>query len=363
MTELTANIRPGHEVDPQTLYPFLVKNLPDLQGAASAADLRLTKFAGGYSNLTYRLELGNYDMVLRRPPFGANIKSGHDMEREYRILSGLKPLYAAVPRPILYSDDLTVMAAPFYLMERANGVIFYENPPAGLDTSPAVMERISTSLIDNLVTIHSLDYASSPELSSLARSGGNYVERQIKGWLDRYSRARTDDLPTLERTGSWLLENMPADAATCLIHNDYKYDNVMLDPQDLTRVVAVLDWEMATIGDPLMDLGTTLGYWIEPNDPEYLLKVRTRASVWPGNLDRTAVVQYYALKSGREISDPVFYFAYGMFKIAVIIQQIYARYKQGYSADERFSQLGFAVKALGDTAALAIEKKRIDHLG
>ncbi|HEX2914387.1 MAG TPA: phosphotransferase family protein [Chloroflexia bacterium] len=354
MSEQNATPRSLKELDEPNLQAYLAKNLPETQDAPFS----VKRYPHGYSNLTFQIQFGTHDMVLRRPPIGANIKSGHDMEREYRVLSGLAPIYSKAPRPVLYCEDSTVTGAPFYLMERVDGVILRNKPPEGL--TPEVMGQISRAFIENLADIHALDYTTT-ELKNLGRPGG-YVNRQITGWRDRYARAKTDEIPSLERAGKWLEENAPADSASCLIHNDYKYDNVVLDRNDLTRIIAVLDWEMATIGDPLMDLGTTLAYWIDPDDPEELQKARDGSTLWPGNLNRAQLVQQYALKSGREVGNIVFYYVYGLYKIAVIAQQIYARYKQGYSTDERFGRLIYLIKLVGNSAALAIEKQRIDQL-
>ncbi|GAC1368472.1 MAG: phosphotransferase family protein [Ktedonobacteraceae bacterium] len=328
--------------------------------AFDAASFSVERFTQGYSNLTYLLHIGERELVLRRPPIGATIKSGHDMAREYRLLSGLYPIYPKVPRAVLYSDDLSVLGAPFYIMERVKGVVLQREPPAGLALSPETMEQISRAFIENMVVIHELDYTTT-ELKSFARPG-SYVERQISGWLDRYQKAKTDDLPELERAGRWLASYHLPDAGSSLIHNDYKYDNLMLDPDNLAHIVAVLDWEMATIGDPLMDLGTSLAYWVQQDDPAELQAARMGMTNRPGNFSRPQLVHEYALRSGREAGEIVFYYVYGLFKIAVIAQQIYARYKKGVASDERFAQLPRLIQAEGITAVQAIEKNRIDQL-
>lgn len=352
-------------VDITRLDSFLRTHLNDdkmLDDAANTgnANLSVERFTQGYSNLTYLLRIGQRELVLRRPPVGANIKSGHDMAREYQLLTNLYPIYPKVPRTILYSDDLTILGAPFYIMERVKGIILQKDPPANLTLNPPTLERLSHAFIENLATIHNLDYATT-DLKNLARAG-SYVERQITGWLDRYTKAKTDDLPTIERVGRWLADHHLPDSGSSLIHNDYKYDNLMLDRSDLARIIAVLDWEMATIGDPLMDLGTTLAYWVQPDDPIELQSATAGITNWPGNFNRTQLAEQYALHSGRTISNIVFYYVYGLFKIAVIVQQIYARYKKGFSSDTRFGQLHLFVQALGITASQAIEKDRIDQL-
>lgn len=353
----SAPVRAGEELDNSKLYTYLRSQLDNL---ADSDDFSVEQFPNGSSNLTYRVRWGANDWVLRRPPFGANIKSGHDMEREYRILSGLTPIYSKAPRPVVYCADAAVLGAPFYLMGRVEGVIIRNPPPPGLSITPAVMEQVSRSVIENLAAIHALDYTQT-DLKNFARPG-SYVERQISGWIDRYAHAKTDDIPSIERVATWLVDHKVRDSGSSLIHNDYKYDNLILAADDLPKIMAVLDWEMATIGDPLMDLGTSLGYWVEPNDPEELRTIQSGATIWPGNFDRAQLLQYYALASGRELEDPVFYYVYGLFKIAVIVQQIYARYKKGLTTNPRFARLNRYAQVLCDTAVLAIEKKRIDRL-
>jgi len=348
-------IRAGEELNIAPLQAYLQKQISDLAGS-----LFVQQFPSGYSNLTYLLRCGERELVLRRPPFGMKIKTAHDMAREYRILSSLIQAYPKVPRPLLYCDDESIIGAPFYVMERVKGVILRAKPPSGTNLSPELMRRISESCIDNLAEIHQIDFTKAG-LSDLGKPEG-YIERQIRGWTQRYQNARTDDVPEIERVIEWLSANLPPESGAALIHNDYKYDNLVLDPNDLSNIIAVLDWEMATIGDPLMDLGTTLGYWIEPDDPPEMRMSGLIPSFGRDNLNREQLVARYAEKSGREISNIIFYYAYGLFKIAVIVQQIYSRYQQGLTQDKRFAPLIHVVRACGKMAALAIEKGRITRL-
>lgn len=350
-------IRVGEELPEQILLDYLKQHLSDLDGP-----LTIEQFPAGFSNLTYLLRIGDRELVLRRPPIGAKIKTAHDMSREYRILSHLHPVYPKVPRPLLFCEDETVLGAPFYVMERVKGIILRAHPPRGLDLSPETLRRLSEVFVDNLAEIHAIDY----EAAGLAGLGSpqGYVERQVTGWTKRYYNARTDDVPEIEQLATWLHEHLPPDSPrSSLIHNDYKYDNLVLAPGDLTRVVAVLDWEMATIGDPLMDFGTTLGYWVEPTDPEEWQQYGFVLTKLPGNFTRSELLDYYSRRTGREIPNPVFYYAYGLLKIAVIVQQIYARYQKGLTKDPRFARLGDLVKACGRLAQCAIANKRIDRLG
>ncbi|HEU4767674.1 MAG TPA: phosphotransferase family protein [Pyrinomonadaceae bacterium] len=349
-------VRAGEELPQHALLEYLKQHL-DLDGP-----ITVEQFPAGFSNLTYLLRIGDRELVLRRPPIGAKIKTAHDMWREYRILAQLCQVYSKVPRPILYCDDETVLGAPFYVMERVTGIILRAQPPRGIDLSPETMRRLSEVFVDNLAEIHGIDY----DAASLADLGSpqGYVKRQVEGWTRRYYNARTDGVPEVEQLATWLHEHLPPDSSpSALIHNDYKYDNLVLSPDDLTRVVAVLDWEMATIGDPLMDLGTSLGYWVEPTDPEEWQKYGFVLTKLPGNFTRRELLDYYCLRTGREVRDPVFYYAYALLKIAGIVQQIYARYQKGLTKDPRFAQLGALVRACGRLAQRAIETNRIDGLG
>lgn len=284
------------------------------------------------------------EFVLRRPPFGSKVKSAHDMSREYRVLSKLHAAYSPAPKVLLYCDDESVIGGPFYLMERIRGVIIRKDPPAGLPFPPETARRVSESFTDNLAQLHSLDYEAIG-LGDLGKPQG-YLERQVRGWTERYHAAKTDEFPEVERISQWMKERMPMQSAATLIHNDYKYDSVVLDPTDITKIVGVLDWEMCTIGDPLSDLGGALAYWIDPGDPGELQKIRWCPSASPGSLTRAQLAERYALASGRDVSDLVFYLVFARFKIAVIVQQIYFRYQQGLTKDARFAAMADVVKIL-----------------
>lgn len=349
-------VREGEQLDWVKLLAYLRVRMPDV-----GSEVEVEQFPSGFSNLTYLVRIDDKEYVLRRPPFGAKIKTAHDMGREFLILSRLYPIYPKVPRPILYCDDESVLGAPFYLMERVKGVILRARPPAGLTLSPEIARRLSESFIETLVEIHGIDYIAAG-LGELGRPEG-YVIRQIQGWTKRYYNARTDEVSEVETLARWLAEHAPKDSGASLIHNDYKYDNAVLAADDLTRVVALLDWEMATIGDPLMDFGTSLGYWVDPDDSEEWKRLGFGLTALPGSLNRRDVVEHYSRRSGRDVDNVVFYFAYGLLKIAVIVQQIYNRYKRGFTTDARFSDLGHLVRACGNLAQRAIEKGRIDNLG
>lgn len=342
-----AGVRAGEMLPTQALETYLLAHLPGATGP-----LVIEQFPRGFSNLTYLLRLGERQFVLRRPPFGTNVKTAHDMAREVRILRALVDVYPKVPRPLLYSDDLSVLGAPFYVMERVHGIILRDRPPQGMTLEPGLMHALGEALVDTLVELHAVDYTAAG-LGDLGRPEG-YVARQVSGWIARYQNARTDDLPDMDAAAAWMTSHQPPSRGAVLIHNDFKYDNLVLDPADLTRVLAVLDWEMATIGDPLMDLGTTLAYWIETGDAPVLQMLGLTSL--PGNLTRREVVDRYALRSGRDVGDVLFYYVFGLFKVGVIGQQIYYRYRQGFTQDPRFAALIHLITACGQQAVQAIAR-------
>jgi aminoglycoside phosphotransferase (APT) family kinase protein len=349
----TRPVRDGEALDAHRLLQHIKDKIPNINN-----NLEIEQFPSGHSNLTYLLRADDRELVLRRPPFGARIKSAHDMGREFRILSALHPVYPRAPRPLLYVDDEDVLGAPFYIMERLRGVILRGTRPIpGLDA--AQMRRCCEALVDELVAIHAVDLDAAG-LADLGRPDG-YVQRQVEGWTRRYRDAQTDHVPQMDQIAAWMPAHMPPESGATLIHNDYKYDNLVLDPDDLGRVIGVLDWEMATLGDPLMDLGTTLGYWIEPSDLP-LAALPFGPTALPGNLDRRELALRYAHKSGRDLTHALFYYVYALFKIAVILQQIYARYKQGLTRDPRFAGFLTGVQLLAQTAAQALDKGRIHQV-
>ncbi len=281
-------------------------------------------------------------MVLRRPPFGSKVKSAHDMSREYRVLSRLHAVYPQAPKALLYCEDPSVLGAPFYLMECVQGIILRRDPPEALGIIAETARQLSEAFVDNLARLHGLDYTSIG-LADLGKPHG-YLDRQVAGWIERYHGSRTHDLPEVENLSAWLNESKPRETSSALIHNDYKYDNIVLDPANITRIVGMLDWEMCTIGDPLTDLGTALAYWVDPQDPEELQRIRWGPTTLPGTLTRAELVRRYAQKTGHDVSNMVFYRVLALFKVAVIIQQIYYRYHHGLTKDARFASLPEVVK-------------------
>ncbi len=353
MIDNATHTRKGEELAITKLNDYLKANVSGISDI-----LEVKQFPGGFSNLTYLLKTVNQEYVLRKPPKGANIKSAHDMQREFNVLRLLAPTYKHVPRPIVYCADKDVIGDDFYLMERVKGVILRRTPPKDLDLSSETMQSLSTNCINALVNLHQIDIEKSG-LSVLGKPEG-YTKRQVSGWIERYKKAATEEVKFVERLIEWLPSNIPASELASLIHNDYKYDNLVLEPEDISTIKAILDWEMATIGNPLMDLGTSLAYWAEANDHDALKPFNL---TWlEGNLVREEVISLYFQQTNVPQESMLFYYVFGCFKIAVIVQQIYARYKKGLTQDERFKHLNFVVKAMSENATLAIDLNRISHL-
>ena len=333
LCDRAGTVRAGEELEIAGLEPFLREHV------GHDGPISVEQFPSGHSNLTYLVRLGSMEVILRRPPFGSKVRSAHDMAREYRVLSKLNGAYPLAPKVLVYCDDPSILNAPFYLMEPIRGMILRRDPPAGVQFSPETARRLSEAFVDNLARLHVLEYAAIG-LADLGRPQG-YLERQVKGWIERYHNSKTHDLPEVERIAGWLTAKMPArsDNAAALIHNDYKYDNLVLAANDATKIVGVLDWEMCTVGDPLTDLGTALAYWTDPQDPEDLQEIRSVPTTLPGTLTRAQLLERYASITGRDVSEMVFYLTFARFKVAVIIQQIYYRYAQGLTHDARFAEL------------------------
>lgn len=339
-TDKPTKIRQGEELDRGKIKAYLKTALPGVQGPIS-----IQQFPGGYSNLTYLVTVGNQEYVLRRPPFGTKAKTAHDMAREYKVLSALGPLFRYCPKPITYCDDLSIIGSPFYIMERLPGIILRRDLPPGMVLSPHQARRLSEEFVDVLVSLHAVDYRKAG-LGNFGKPEG-YVQRQVSGWSERYRAARTDDAPDFEKVMAWISEKMPPDSPVpTVVHNDYQFANVVLDPVDPTKIIGILDWEMATIGDPLMDLGNTLAYWVQGNDPPELFALRARPTDLEGMLTRAELVGRYEEKSGKAIRNLDFYYCFGLFRLAVIGQQIYYRYYHGQTKDERFKMLVFYVSLL-----------------
>jgi aminoglycoside phosphotransferase (APT) family kinase protein len=324
--------------------------------------IEVCQFPAGSSNLTYLVKVGNSEFVLRRPPFGNTVKTAHDMRREFDVLSKLSAIYPPAPKPLLFCDEDSVIGSEFYLMERRRGIIIrgkIRQIQVGelVASDENVRRSMARAFIQNLSELHSLNCGDAG-LSDLGKPGG-YCRRQVEGWTKRYFAAKTHEHAELEAAIETLNENIPIESAASLVHNDYKFDNVMLDPDDLTRITAVLDWEMVTVGDPLMDIGTTLGYWMDREAGDEMLDMPFNPRVLMENISRRELVEMYADASGRDVSNILYYYIFGTFKIAVIAQQIYARYARGFTKDKRFATFDRFVSALGRIAANAIDRGTI----
>ena len=335
-----APVRPGEALDELRLGAYLARHIPELE-----LPLRVRQFPSGFSNLSYLLSAGGAELVLRRPPTGTRPKSGHDMEREFRVLSGLRAGFVECPRPLHFCSDETVIGAPFYVVERIRGIIIRRDFPPELEAVPSLVRAQQVTLIEVLARLHRLDYQSLG-LADLGRAEG-YAVRQVRGWTERFLRARTADAPQAADVADWLAANTPADSGrAALIHNDFKLDNVVFDTRQPERLIGVLDWEMATIGDPLMDLGCSLAYWVEACDGPEMLAARMLPTHLPGALSRIEVLGHYSRASGLPVGNFRFYRVFGLFRLAVIIQQIYYRHVHGQTTDERFGGLGSMVHVL-----------------
>ena len=327
--DLEKQQRPGEELELQKLLPWMKKYVPTISDEPI-----ITQFSGGASNWTYRLQFEQHDLILRRAPLGKKAAGAHDMPREFHLQKKLKPHYAYVPEMIAVCEDESVLGSTFYLMERLEGIILRKNLPSTVHWDEATVRKICYSFWDKMIELHQVDYKKEG-LDDLGKGEG-YIERQILGWNKRYSNAKTWNVPSGKKVMKWLENNMPKEEQLCVIHNDFRLDNVVLDPSDPANILGVLDWELAAIGDPLMDLGNSLAYWIEQNDTSFAKSIRRQPSNTPGMLTRKEIIAYYCQKTGREIDDFRFYRVYGLFRLAGIVQQIYYRYSKGYTKNKAF---------------------------
>ena len=351
-----ARVRAGEELDAARVDAWLKALLPDLAGTPE-----VSQYSGGASNWTYRLRYDTHDLVLRRPPAGTKAKSAHDMGREYRIQKALKSSFPLVPEMIAFCDEPSVIGCEFYVMRRLEGLILRRNLPKDLTLTPDQTRKLCHNVIDTLIALHGVDIAAAGLLS--IGKGAGYARRQIEGWCDRYRKARTWNVPRFEKVMNWLEAHIPDDVANCVVHNDFRFDNVVLDPHEPTRVIGVLDWEMATLGDPLMDLGNALAYWVQADDDFFIRSLRRQPTHLPGMLTRRQVVEYYCTKTGRNASNFKFYEVYGLFRLAVIAQQIYYRYQHGQTRNPAFRSFWLFVSYLSWRCARVIRRKTQHGLG
>lgn len=326
----TIPVRSDEKIDVARVADYLEGRLP-----GADRSLRVRQFGGGAANLTYLLDFGDHEYVLRRPPLGRVAKSAHDMGREFRVLSVLHKRFPEAPQAYLYCEDAQIAGAPFFVMERRRGTVVRRSMPDGLADRADAPRRMSEALVDTLARFHAVDYQEIG-LQELGEPAG-FVERQIEGWYRRWHGAKTENLGEMDKVYEWLKAHQPVTTQFSLVHNDYKLDNVMLSPEDPGKIVAVFDWDMCTLGDPLSDLGALLTYWSEPTDPPYFQGMARMPLGTPGFLTRAQLVERYADKSGRSIQEINFYHALGLFRLAVIIAQIYIRYVRGQTQDKRFA--------------------------
>jgi aminoglycoside phosphotransferase (APT) family kinase protein len=339
MNDQAGAVRIGEELELKHLSPWLQARIEDLRGQPT-----ITQYSGGASNWTYCLSYASKDVILRRAPAGRKAKGAHDMGREYRLQKALKPHYRYVPIMLAHCDDESIIGAEFYVMEKVAGVIPRKNLPSGLELKPAQAKQLCMNAIDSLAELHSVDYQSAG-LDTLAKGTG-YIERQVEGWIKRYNNVSTWNVVNGLKIQEWLRNNQPSKEIICLTHNDFRLDNLVLDANDPTKIIGVLDWELATLGDPLMDLANTLAYWVEEGDDFLAQWTRRQPTHLPGMLTRLEVVDYYLAKSDYCVSDFTFYEVFASFRLAAIAQQIYYRYHHGQTKNKQFRHLWVMVNYL-----------------
>lgn len=336
LLDKAGTVREGEELELENLKQYLQPVLD-----CNIDNLRVKQFPGGHSNLTYLLSSGDEQWVLRRPPFGSKVKSAHDMSREFRILSALKNVFPYGPVPIHFCEDHSVIGCEFYLMNYIEGLIIRREYPQALNLSPDQVRQQLFNFFDVLSELHSVDLVEAG-LDNFGKPVG-YVQRQVEGWSKRWVDAVTPDTANCDSTIKWLHDNMPPESGKAsVIHNDYKMDNVIFSLENPLQVIGVLDWEMSTVGDPLMDLGCTLGYWTQISDPDFFRESRTMPSDVEGAPTRAEIVARFQQQTGLAVDNFPFYFCFGLFRLAVIGQQIYYRYYNGLTSDQRFA--GFIKK-------------------
>jgi aminoglycoside phosphotransferase (APT) family kinase protein len=354
----TRPVRESERLDWEALASYLRVRLRDAGGAEAdaSAPLAVEQFPGGHSNLTYLLRFGRQEFVMRRPPFGPVAPKAHDMAREFRILRALHPVYALAPRPLLLCEDESVVGSVFYVMERRRGLVVRAEEPPELEGRPAERRRASEALVDALAQLHAVDVRAHG-LDALGKPAG-FVGRQVRGWAERWHRSQTGELPEMDALAGWLAGRLPADPARpTLVHGDYKLDNVMLDPGDVGRVVGVFDWEMSAIGDPLVDLGILLGYWVHTAAPAGKRDSVATVTNREGWFTREELLERYGRGTGFDLAGVGFYEVFAVFKLAVVLQQIFFRYQRGQTDDPRFAALGERVAWLARVAAGLAERQ------
>ncbi|WP_045523856.1 phosphotransferase family protein [Neobacillus niacini] len=341
MSKDTIPVRKGEELNLEVLEQFLRSNIENLPNSP----LEILQFSAGHSNLTYQIKIGEWEAVLRRPPLGPVAPKAHDMEREYKIISELHPVFSVTPKPILFSNQQEIFGSSFFIMERKNGIVIDTSFPEERTVTTEHCQQLSEVMVNKLVELHGINYKETG-LGAISKPAG-FTERQVHGWIARYERAKTDEVDAVDSLEKWLTENIPLQQAAAIIHYDYKFNNAMFN-ENLSEMVGLFDWEMTTVGDPLADLGVAMGYWNQADDPEDLKKGLGKAPVTvnDGFFTRKQFIELYAKKSGRDVTDMNFYLTFSYFKLAVICQQIYYRYKKGQTNDLRFANFNYKAKML-----------------
>lgn len=351
--DVAGNVRTGEELNIVAVENWLKAQGVELQGTAE-----VTQYSGGASNWTYRLKYDNADLILRRPPQGTKAKSAHDMAREYNVQKNLAPFYPVLPEMVALCQDESVIGCDFYVMKRIEGIIPRAKLPPELQLTESKVRELCVNVIDKLIELHQVPYQGT-ELEKLGKGEG-YCRRQVEGWDKRYEKARTLNVPSFKWVRKWLLANIPADSNSCVIHNDWRFDNVILDPHHPTEVIGVLDWEMATIGDPLMDLGSALAYWVEETDNRIFKATRRQPTHLKGMFTRQQVVDYYLEKMNIQTDNWTFYEVFGIFRLAVIAQQIYYRYYHKQTNNPAFKDFWIVIHALHVRALKLIAQQKIE---
>jgi aminoglycoside phosphotransferase (APT) family kinase protein len=331
MLDQAKSVRQGEELNIKAVQEWLKQNA-DVPNELPT----ITQYSGGASNWTYCLTYSNQEFILRRPPAGTKAKSAHDMNREFQVQSKLKPVFQYVPKMIALCQDENVIGCDFYVMEKLTGIIPRANLPKGLLLSESEVRLLCTNVLDKLIQLHQVDYQAAG-LATLGKGEG-YTRRQIEGWTARYGKAKTWNVPSYQKVSDWLNERIPKDVATCVIHNDYRFDNVVLSAENPTEVIGILDWELSTLGDPLMELGSSLAYWIEETDNFVMKSSRRQPTNLKGMFTRQEVVEYYLDKTGFKTDNWAFYEVYGLFRLAGILQQIYYRYHHKQTNNPAFKR-------------------------
>jgi aminoglycoside phosphotransferase (APT) family kinase protein len=334
----TIEVREGEDFDLAAVERHMRENIEGLPDG----DLEVRQFPSGASNLTYLVKIGDWEGVLRRPPLGPLPPKAHDMGRESKLLKKLHEAFPLAPKPYFFCEDESIVGAPFYAMERREGVIVDASFPEGVEPTDELRRGISRTVVDTFVELHAVDWQKAG-LGELGRPEG-FLERQVKGWIGRYDKAKTEEIEEVEPLTEWISRDIPGSPPATIVHNDYKLNNLLLNPEDLTEVRAVLDWEMTTIGDPLFDLAVSLSYWVEAGDSQELKEVLPTVASTPGFMTRREFIDRYAEMSGRDLSNIHWYVVFGYFKLAVILQQIYARWHSGQTKDDRFADFDERVK-------------------